>query len=1167
MKVHLRQNSIVCIGFVLVFLSHNAPAFPVCQNDSTSLPYSSKVQTIGTSAPHRSLFGNVSVTPAPTADLEPGVHPRILFDIEGWFELIGRYADPATFDLPGSWSRHMRLLSAQYGPDSTFITSLAEMERNGDTAAYTGEEDLVVLTDTQRERLEPIASAIMNSSEGNYQSFFLCALWTTVQEIAVAEQGPSASFTPRTPEDCILATVAWAKVLLSHRAVNCAGDCPTESSGERAHLWLTQRRFEVSDDWYAASFPMALTFDVFFDRFTESQRRIVRSAIAMFVHKKASWGSTITSDKFSPNANLHPHRIFSNWAMYHSYLYLANLVLEGETEYDAYASAVLTESGESGFNVGLNERFTSLISAYMNHSIYPDGSTFEDGYTYFIALREGGLGLLGAHRRGLNIFDTDRFRGLIHNAAQMLEPWHCGRIIGHSSGGGVLYPAWTSLFRYVYRDGPLSQMIWRHRMGDDFKNNNPCRIQWFQDMMPMTIFGGEHGTVTRASSPEGLGEYLKYFPLSYYSPRRGLLIARSSESENALYIHFDARPDSFFPGHDNADRGGFTYTAYRSTWIDDHWWKANLDSRKHSLLHIDGLAQDEKAPSVRMIKREDNGDELIAAADLTYAYNFQWARNWPGESPLRQFVNIYHADGTLVRELEWFTDAEFGHPVDFGWPADDDGEDLGFKRAQFNTHGDPDVGFKGMWTWRRPYRATPLSWVVRSVILNRVNDATDEDSIGYFVIADSARMSGVPTLNSFESYLILAEDVSVDVENSWCEGNWCRIVLKNAGDAETDIQIVSRGERLSFHTEQYMSEKLYTRVVVRSQQEQEEQIWMVFHTHIAQSERMEVERISSDVLKVVYDGKERYYGMDEATHAAVRTSAPTPSSSASASPSSTPSYSPSASSSHSMSASASVTPSTSTRPSSSASFSVQPSASASASPTPSSSASHSSSPTAIVSASPSISASASPSQTSEKSLSPAPTPSPVPSVFTPPMKPLRLRFGRPYNVGASSFESDLASFLHETTADFQVVFKVFGRSRDGGILMDELSTCSDMTKGMTKIAVYDCGEDSVADVNYELRNCWVVHVSGAEDICREDQTRMARRLMRMKPYFVAVSVETDGIQPAQVQMRHRVRVARRRTRSTRRRIQRSLRDRFQRRRQNSRSRARGRQTRLRRSFS
>ncbi|KAI0559397.1 hypothetical protein FGB62_154g116 [Gracilaria domingensis] len=976
--------------------------------------------------------------------------------------MLSRYADPAVFDTAGSWSRHIRLVSSSYGTNSQFLISLAEMERKGETSVYNGDEDYTQLTISQREELEPLAAKIMESSEGNYQSFFVCALWTSVQE-KVVQQGTASPFTETTVEDCILATVAWAKILLAHRAVNCGDDCPTESSGERSHLWDTSRRYEVSDDWYAASFPMALTLDVLFERFTDAQKRIVRSAIALFVHKKASWGSTVVSDRFSPNAVLHPHRIFSNWAMYHSYLYLANLVLEGETDYDAYTSAVLSEAEETGFNVGLNFRFSALIDAYLNHSIYPDGSTFEDGYTYFIALREGSLGLLAAHRRGLNVFDTERFRGLIHNAAQMLEPWHCGRIMGHSSGGGLLYPAWTSLFRYIYPKGPLSQMIWKHRMGQEFRNNNPCRIQWFQDLTPMLLLGGEHGTTTPASSPQGLGEYLEHFPLSYYSARRGLLIARSSGDEDAIYIHFDARPDSFFPGHDNADRGLFTYTAYRSTWIDDHWWKANLDSRRHSLLHVDGLAQDEKAPSVRMIKREDDGNEVIAAADLQYAYNFQWARNWPGSSPLRQYVNVYETDGTLNRELEWFTDAEYGQPFHFGWPTEDDGADLGFTREQFSLHGDPDVGFRGMWTWRRPYRETALSWMVRSVILKR-----SEVDHGYFIVADSVAVSGVPAMNTFESYLILAESAIVDHSASSCAGNRCKIVLTNNGEALVDVHVLAKGNQLSYRVEQYMSERTYRRVVVRSDREQNEEMWLALHAHIGSDTSFAISRVSNDVVSVSHGGQANYYTVHAETHAAERTIPPSPSASATAS--AIVSASPSAALTPSLSASSSA--------STSATMSVSPSMSAPLFPT--------------------VSASEAPfaSVPEEEFRTVRPSASQSPSVLPPdeafvstfpiaivaPMEALALKFGKRRTVGASRMETDLSHFLHETDAEYQVVFKLFGRSRRKRQL-DVLSTCSKVTIGTTSLALYDCGEDEVADENYAARRCSLVHVSGVSDVC------------------------------------------------------------------------------------
>eukprot|EP00737_Agarophyton_chilense_P003162 gb/GEZJ01003671.1/.p1 GENE.gb/GEZJ01003671.1/~~gb/GEZJ01003671.1/.p1 ORF type:complete len:143 (+),score=17.67 gb/GEZJ01003671.1/:618-1046(+) len=142
----------------------------------------------------------------------------------------------------------------------------------------------------------------------------------------------------------------------------------------------------------------------------------------MLMLKQTSWGTAVESSRNSPNAAQHPHRIFSNWALYHGHLYIANLVLEGERNFDAYASAVLSSGGDSGFNTGLDKRFTALIRAYMTHAAYPDGATFEDAYTNLIALREGSLALVAAERRGLGMIDTDRFRYLIHNVAQMMEP-------------------------------------------------------------------------------------------------------------------------------------------------------------------------------------------------------------------------------------------------------------------------------------------------------------------------------------------------------------------------------------------------------------------------------------------------------------------------------------------------------------------------------------------------------------------------------------------------------------------------------------------------------------------------------------------------------------------------------------------------------------------------
>lgn len=643
----------------------------------------SRVTTVVDTSVHPSLFGPVAVTPAPA--IPPRPHPRVLQSSDEWDALLSRYADQDVFDTIGSWARHYRVITVGRGPEFDIIHLLTQMETNGETDTYTGGTDMLSLSPEQYSALEPLVSVMSRMDELPSTSLFMCALWTGVQEIVVSEGRPG--FLNIATDDCVLAATAWAKVLLAHRAYHCAGSCVGGVAADRAYVWDYNRRFEVRNDWHTAGAALALCYDVLYDRMTDEQRRAIRSALSLIVLKKAGWGNTINSDRRSPNAALHPHRIFSNWALYHSNLYITNLAIEGETgpdDFDDYTKAILTAEGETGFNRGLSTRFEVMVEAFMTHSIYPDGSTFEDGYTYFIALREGSLGLVAAHRRGINVFDTDRFRNLIHNAAQLLEPWQCGQLIGHASGGGISYRAWSGLFRYVYPNGPLPSMVWRQRMGEGFQNFRPCRIDWYQNQMQLSILGGEHGTSTAAQSPVGLQEsFSRHFPLSYYAPRRGLLIARAGLGEDQVYMHFDARPDAFLPGHDNADRGIFTFSVLRRTWFDDYSWRENPDSRKHSIMHVDGLAQDEKAPSVKMVRTSDSGDVVIAVADLTYAYNVQWARNFPDHNPPRRHVLKYVANGTKTRVQTLFEEKEFGHPHDFGWPLDDDGADLGFGRVNY----------------------------------------------------------------------------------------------------------------------------------------------------------------------------------------------------------------------------------------------------------------------------------------------------------------------------------------------------------------------------------------------------------------------------------------------------------------------------------------------------
>lgn len=1086
-------------------------------NDSVSLTVTTKpldpstvtASVLSESAPISSLlFGELHPTPAPASAFNAYVHPRIITSATDWDQLLERYADDTFFNQRGSWSQYHRAYTLSKGPTSSFIADLASLEEDGTTALYAGNtHDLTVLNETELAALRPLVDKASLINELKSGAFFMCAFWSSVSEKRAEMLGEIARFLPPDiKQTCIKATVAWSKILLAHRAYYCNPSCPAVKDGTNGHLWNFELRWEVQNDWYTASSGLGMSYDILYHDMTPEQQKSVRSAIAMLVMKRFSWGNSVTSDRISPNAAIHPHRIFSNWALYHSNLYLTNLAIEKETGFDVYTTAVLSAEGETGFNGGLYTRFTAMIEAYLAHSVYPDGSTFEDGYTYFIALREGSLGLLAAHRRGVTTIGTPRFRNLIHNAMQLYEPWMCGEIIGHASGGGVSYPAHIGLFRFAYPNGALTSMLWKQRMHPNFTDHSPCRIQWHQNMMQLTFLGAEHSS--NAESPQGLEENLKaLIPKSFYSPRRGLLIARSSLEENAVLIHFDARPDCFYPGHENADRGVITFTAHRKTWLVELPWRENVDSRRHSIMHVDGLAQDEKAPCGRMMKVFDDDEIAIASANLTYSYNVQYARNWPYSYPPTQYVVTYLPNGTSTHVYTEFTAPEQGDPRDFGWPVGDDGADLGLTRPESNMYGDPDMGFLGMWTWKRDYRTVPLEWAVRSAALVR-----SQTALGYFLIADSFRVTGIVDTHTFESYMIIADDAEVDDSTSSCSGNSCFITVIAPGhSAQLDVHVLTLGTNVSYRTETFDG---HNRIVVKSENMLGEEFFVGFNAHDGETEGFKMTRWSSGELQVSYAGEERFFKLSSATHDLEIAEAPTPSPTPtrSSTPSSSPSPSVPASPTPLVSVPSTPLVSVLSTPSvsvSATSVSVSPTSSISVSPTPSVAVSSSSS--VSVFPTPSASQPVSPSISSSPAASAPPNPSslasPTPSPLEAPMKPLFLPFQKKQLIKGTRMKTDASLFLHPTRAKYQVVFKFFSSTPRNRRRGDRFYTCHrSKTNTLTEMAIYDCGKNSVADSNYAARACVMVTESNPRERCMFYRTDFRRRLEKSKIYFLAVSV-------------------------------------------------------------
>lgn len=154
----------------------------------------------------------------------------------------------------------------------------------------------------------------------------------------------------------------------------------------------------MQHDWYTRGLSLALLYDVAYHAMWPSERRTIRSALALVVLGKASWGTTATSTRKSPNCAAHSHRCYSNWAPYHANLYLTNLAIEGEIGFDSHTTReVALANATSGFKAGLG---TSTSPTHFKHipdaCCQPRRLHVRRRLLVFHRVHEGSLGLVAA---------------------------------------------------------------------------------------------------------------------------------------------------------------------------------------------------------------------------------------------------------------------------------------------------------------------------------------------------------------------------------------------------------------------------------------------------------------------------------------------------------------------------------------------------------------------------------------------------------------------------------------------------------------------------------------------------------------------------------------------------------------------------------------------------
>ena len=488
----------------------------------------------------------------------------------------------------------------------------------------------------------------------------------------------------------------YAHIILASKKRSVGGDLKGRTGTElnkRLNIWK-KLSFDVGVSWTFGSAGYAVSYDVLYNHMSEVQRSTVRKAIATATMGRKSYGNGMPRGY-----------AVSNHYGYHGDLAVLMAAIEGEEGFDQKTWDGIEQVLRDFWEVG----FTRM------------GASHEDGYGPNLGLRAGTRGYMVLARRGYNIFSTEKFRKFLNYFAWEYEPFPGGLFNGGASGGPYdqLYPTSTLISRYMYPDNVSANYIYRYLIGDEYER----QFRW-QGWLDFFLYG------TDWKGPPAREEMLKNsgLSLSVYYPERGKFIARSDWSTDAMYATLDARPDAHSIGHDKVDRGNFSMSALGRFWaFAGDFAKWNL-STENSLVHIDGKAQAWKAPSVRFLWQEQEDAIAGAAADLKYAYDWEWSPPWK------------HMNHKFPAPWE----REMNGPLDLGWPKKVVVPELCPKSLNASETGYADTNN----LHKRPYNVVQKA--KRSLFLIRGKHP-------YLIICDDIRKDDKPHL--YEWYMQLPTDL------------------------------------------------------------------------------------------------------------------------------------------------------------------------------------------------------------------------------------------------------------------------------------------------------------------------------------------------------------------------------------------------------------------------
>ncbi len=352
---------------------------------------------------------------------------------------------------------------------------------------------------------------------------------------------------------------------------------------------------------------LGLNYDFAARWMTAEQSGLVRGVIARLVAGRRGYGQN------------GPLRVRDNhWATRDLTLFLANLALEGE----------------EGFDAEVHECGVETVKAFHQWGINENGTLYESNGAAGASLQFQLLSMVALARRDVDTFGHPHWRKLMESQVQCTSPDGQVAALRGRYGGGPLNRQIVAAWKVLYPNDRCADYLLGPAPGmADFDPQRYGEQLAASDTAHLALVGptaaGLGRTLLydagwRTTSREELG-----LPLDFSDSAQGLFSARSDNSDEALWMHMQARPDLYLgAGPTHHDAGSFYLQSHGVTWGREGLLAEDARSKNHSVVLIDGVGQDDgtglAAPRVEYLGAVTNDDGAVASADLRYAYDYVW---------------------------------------------------------------------------------------------------------------------------------------------------------------------------------------------------------------------------------------------------------------------------------------------------------------------------------------------------------------------------------------------------------------------------------------------------------------------------------------------------------------------------------------------------------------